>query len=39
MAAEVSAAMPLTGRSWVMPRPMVRTIRQPLDSVPAAMAT
>ena len=37
-AAAVSAANPLTGRSWVMLEPIVRTSRQPPDIVPAAIA-
>src|SRR4051794_15614673 len=37
-AAAVSAVNPLTGRSGVMRWPIVRTIRQPPDEVPSAMA-
>ena len=37
IAAPVSAQKPLTGRSRVMPVPIVRTMRHPPDSVPSAM--
>src|SRR3954469_13323792 len=37
-AAAVSAANPDAGRRCVMPWPMVRTIRQPPERVPAAIA-
>lgn len=39
MAPEVWAQKPPDGRMRVMPMPMVRTMRQPPNSVPKAMAT
>src|SRR6478735_6029729 len=38
IAPPVSAQKPPTGFSFVMPRPIVRTIRQPPDSVPRPIA-